>query len=108
MEVRRFQNHAITASAIPSSLYRNDIFPDGSPKDRSMTEETMRTRQDALMTKVPMNRMGLPEEIAEAVVWMCSDKASFMTGAPHVVDGGRGREKRIASVYQIIPWGVCA
>jgi NAD(P)-dependent dehydrogenase (short-subunit alcohol dehydrogenase family) len=53
-----------------------------------MTEETVRTRLDALMTKVPMNRMGLPEEIAEAVVWMCSDKASFMTGASHVVDGG--------------------
>ena len=53
-----------------------------------MTEETMRTRYEALMTKVPMNRMGLPEEIAEAVVWMCSDKASFMTGASHVIDGG--------------------
>jgi NAD(P)-dependent dehydrogenase (short-subunit alcohol dehydrogenase family) len=37
---------------------------------------------------VPMNRMGVPEEIAEAVVWMCSDKASFMTGAAQVVDGG--------------------
>lgn len=53
-----------------------------------MTEETVRTRLDALMTKVPMHRMGQPEEIAEAVVWMCSDKASFMTGASHVVDGG--------------------
>ena len=53
-----------------------------------MTEETVRTRLDALMAKVPMQRMGLPEEIAEAVVWMCSDKASFMTGASHVVDGG--------------------
>jgi enoyl-[acyl-carrier-protein] reductase (NADH) len=40
------------------------------------------------MAKVPMNRMGVPEEIAEAVVWMCSDKASFMTGASQVVDGG--------------------
>ncbi len=53
-----------------------------------MTEETVRTRLDALMAKVPMRRMGLPEEIAEAVVWMCSDKSSFMTGASHVVDGG--------------------
>jgi NAD(P)-dependent dehydrogenase (short-subunit alcohol dehydrogenase family) len=35
-----------------------------------------------------MNRMGLPDEIAEAVVWMCSDKASFRTGASQVVDGG--------------------
>ena len=53
-----------------------------------MTEEIVRTRYDALMAKVPMNRMGLPEEIAEAVVWMCSDKASFMNGASHVIDGG--------------------
>jgi NAD(P)-dependent dehydrogenase (short-subunit alcohol dehydrogenase family) len=53
-----------------------------------MTDETMKTRFDELMTKVPMHRLGLPDEIAEAVVWMCSDKASFMTGASHVVDGG--------------------
>ena len=53
-----------------------------------MTEEVMQTRLDAVMAKVPMNRMGVPDEIAEAVVWMCSDKASFMTGASQVVDGG--------------------
>lgn len=53
-----------------------------------MTEETMKTRFDAIMEKVPMKRLGVPGEIAEAVVWMCSDKASFMTGASHVVDGG--------------------
>jgi NAD(P)-dependent dehydrogenase (short-subunit alcohol dehydrogenase family) len=53
-----------------------------------MTEETMKTRYDAIMAKVPMNRLGVPGEIAEAVVWMCSDRASFMTGASHIVDGG--------------------
>ena len=53
-----------------------------------MTEETMKTRYDAIMAKVPMNRLGVPGEIAEAVVWMCSDRASFMTGASHMVDGG--------------------
>ncbi len=53
-----------------------------------MTEEMMKARRDELMANVPMHRMGTPEEIAEAVVWMCSDKASFMTGASHVVDGG--------------------
>ena len=53
-----------------------------------MTKETMEARGAEILAKVPMGRMGEPEEIAEAVVWMCSDKASFMTGAAQVVDGG--------------------
>jgi NAD(P)-dependent dehydrogenase (short-subunit alcohol dehydrogenase family) len=36
----------------------------------------------------PVGRMGKPEEIAEAVVWLCSDAASFVTGLPMAVDGG--------------------
>ncbi|MHC2252221.1 NAD(P)-dependent dehydrogenase (short-subunit alcohol dehydrogenase family) [Bradyrhizobium embrapense] len=53
-----------------------------------MTKETMDERYDEIIAKVPARRLGVPEEIAEAVVWMCSDKASFMTGASQVVDGG--------------------
>ena len=36
----------------------------------------------------PIGRFGKPLEIAEAVVWMCSDRASFMTGQSLVLDGG--------------------
>ncbi|MGO4820735.1 MULTISPECIES: SDR family oxidoreductase [unclassified Flavobacterium] len=36
----------------------------------------------------PMNRMGEAEEIANTVVWMCSDEASFITGHAMAVDGG--------------------
>ncbi|ADD04096.1 putative oxidoreductase (short-chain dehydrogenase family) [Natrialba magadii ATCC 43099] len=36
----------------------------------------------------PLNRMGTPEEIANAVVWLCSDEASFVTGNAYPVDGG--------------------
>jgi NAD(P)-dependent dehydrogenase (short-subunit alcohol dehydrogenase family) len=53
-----------------------------------MTRETMETRFDEIVAKVPMRRLGLANEIAEAVVWMCSEKASFMTGASQLVDGG--------------------
>jgi NAD(P)-dependent dehydrogenase (short-subunit alcohol dehydrogenase family) len=53
-----------------------------------MTRETVEERGEQILAKVPMRRMGVPGEIAEAVAWMCSDKASFMTGAAHVIDGG--------------------
>jgi NAD(P)-dependent dehydrogenase (short-subunit alcohol dehydrogenase family) len=53
-----------------------------------MTDEMMKTRYDEIMAKVPVRRLGTPEEIAEAVVWLCSDRASFMTGASQLVDGG--------------------
>jgi NAD(P)-dependent dehydrogenase (short-subunit alcohol dehydrogenase family) len=36
----------------------------------------------------PIGRLGRPTEIAEAVLWMCSDRASFMTGQSLVLDGG--------------------
>ena len=36
----------------------------------------------------PVGRFGQPAEVGEAVVWLCSDAASFVTGHPMVVDGG--------------------
>jgi NAD(P)-dependent dehydrogenase (short-subunit alcohol dehydrogenase family) len=36
----------------------------------------------------PIGRIGTPEEIAEAVIWLCSDAASFVVGHPMNVDGG--------------------
>jgi NAD(P)-dependent dehydrogenase (short-subunit alcohol dehydrogenase family) len=42
----------------------------------------------SLLSCHPIGRFAKPEEIAEAVVWMCSDHASFMTGQSLVLDGG--------------------
>ena len=53
-----------------------------------MTEDTMRRRGEAIMAQIPSHRMGRPEEIAEMVVWLCSERASYVTGAAYNVDGG--------------------
>jgi NAD(P)-dependent dehydrogenase (short-subunit alcohol dehydrogenase family) len=53
-----------------------------------MTEDTMRRRGEAILAQIPARRMGKPEEIAEMVVWLCSERASYVTGAAYNVDGG--------------------
>lgn len=42
----------------------------------------------AMEALTPMGRMGRAEEVANAVLWLCSDQASFVTGHPLVIDGG--------------------
>lgn len=41
-----------------------------------------------MLGQIPFGRLGRPEEIAEGIVWLCSDRASFVTGAAISVDGG--------------------
>jgi NAD(P)-dependent dehydrogenase (short-subunit alcohol dehydrogenase family) len=48
----------------------------------------MRRRGAAIMAQIPFGRMGQPGEIAEMVVWLCSERASYVTGAAYNVDGG--------------------
>lgn len=45
-------------------------------------------RAERMAAAEPVGRMGQPEEIAEAVVWLCSEAASFVTGHAMAVDGG--------------------
>jgi len=40
------------------------------------------------ISTTPMRRLGTPAEIGEAVVWLCSDSASYITGITLPVDGG--------------------
>jgi 3-oxoacyl-[acyl-carrier protein] reductase len=43
---------------------------------------------DAMVAHTPLGRMGKPEDVAEAYVWLASEAASFITGAVLSVDGG--------------------
>jgi NAD(P)-dependent dehydrogenase (short-subunit alcohol dehydrogenase family) len=48
----------------------------------------MNMKKDDLTTFHPIGRIGRVEEVAEAVLWLCSDKASFVTGHSLLIDGG--------------------
>jgi NAD(P)-dependent dehydrogenase (short-subunit alcohol dehydrogenase family) len=57
----------------------------------AMLDRMMATQADALdamLQNVPIGRLGRPEEIASAVLWLCSSAASFMIGHALAVDGG--------------------
>jgi len=46
-------------------------------------------RKAALTATVPLSRVGRPEEVAQTILFLASDKASFITGASYAVDGGK-------------------
>jgi NAD(P)-dependent dehydrogenase (short-subunit alcohol dehydrogenase family) len=53
-----------------------------------MTDPIMELRGAAVLAQTPLKRMGNPEEIAEMVVWLCSERASYVSGVAYNVDGG--------------------
>jgi len=56
--------------------------------ETNMTVDTMRRRGEQILGMVPFRRMGKPEEIAEMVLWLSSERASYVSGACYNVDGG--------------------
>jgi NAD(P)-dependent dehydrogenase (short-subunit alcohol dehydrogenase family) len=67
----------------------NCICP--GPIRTSMHESLVAASPDivkAMLNKVPMGRIGEPEEVAAAAIWLCSDEASYITGIALPVDGG--------------------
>ncbi len=59
-----------------------------TPMTEPPSESAAKAFAERMDRDMPMGRMGTPEEVAEAVVWLCSDAASFITGHPLAVDGG--------------------
>jgi NAD(P)-dependent dehydrogenase (short-subunit alcohol dehydrogenase family) len=75
--------------AAASGVRVNIVAP--GPTDTGMLNRFTGTaeRKASLAATVPLDRIGRPEEIAETIKFLASDKASFITGASYLVDGGK-------------------
>jgi NAD(P)-dependent dehydrogenase (short-subunit alcohol dehydrogenase family) len=74
----------------PSNIRVNAVCPGiiDTPMMDRFTGGTAQGRERAIAQE-PVGRMGKPEEIAEAVLWLCSDPAAFVVGHALVIDGGQ-------------------
>lgn len=70
----------------PQGILVNAVAPGFT--ETSMTKETLSPKIQAQIDKIPLKRMARPEEIAEAVLFLSSDKANYITGQTILVDGG--------------------
>jgi NAD(P)-dependent dehydrogenase (short-subunit alcohol dehydrogenase family) len=76
---RELASEGVRVNAVRPGLILTDIHASGGQPDRATT----------LGATTPMGRPGEPEEVAEAIVWLLSDAASYVTGALLDVSGGR-------------------
>jgi 3-oxoacyl-[acyl-carrier protein] reductase len=70
--------HGILVNAVAPAVIGTDLV-------KQMSKETV----DYLVAKIPMGRVGRPEEVAALVAWLVSDECSFSTGAVYDLSGGR-------------------
>jgi NAD(P)-dependent dehydrogenase (short-subunit alcohol dehydrogenase family) len=75
-----YGRHGIRINAVcPAPIY-TPLLMSGFEKRPDIEQRYIRSE--------PMKRIGQPEEVGETVAWLCSDRASYVTGVPMPVDGG--------------------
>jgi NAD(P)-dependent dehydrogenase (short-subunit alcohol dehydrogenase family) len=75
-----YGRHGIRVNAVCPAPIRTPMLMRGLENRPDIEQRYIRSE--------PMKRLGEPEEIGEAVAWLCSDRASYVTGVPMPIDGG--------------------
>ncbi|HXB01859.1 MAG TPA: SDR family oxidoreductase [Opitutaceae bacterium] len=75
---------------LKSRKIRVNVISPG-PIDTGVFEGVPQAVKDGFVTQIPLGRIGQPEDIAKAVLFLASDESSFITGIEFFVDGGAGQ-----------------
>ena len=75
---RRIRVNAVNPGPVSTPIFAKTGMP----------EEQLSGFAQAIQNRVPLKRMGQPEDIAELIAFLASDRASFITGAEYNIDGG--------------------
>src|ERR1700728_108033 len=84
LKSRRIRVNVISPGVVPTEGYNTSL---------GMTAEQVGQFADQMATTIPLGRVGRPEEIANAVLFLASDESSYITGVELFVDGGLNQVK---------------
>ena len=87
----RMLMRTIAVELAPHGITVNNIAPGAveTPMDAGIKQDPDLLEQ--LLSEIPLNRMGQPEEVAELAVYLASDRSGYVTGSTFVIDGGMMR-----------------
>jgi NAD(P)-dependent dehydrogenase (short-subunit alcohol dehydrogenase family) len=80
LKSRRIRVNALSPGVVPTEGYRTE---------QGMTEQQVQDYVDRVTGEIPVDRVGTPEDMGNAVVFLASDASSFITGIELTVDGGQ-------------------
>ena len=78
---------ALAKEVATSGIFVNAVAP--AVIGTELLQQMEKSTVDMLIAKIPMGRVGKPEEVAALVAWLASDECSFSTGAVYDLSGGR-------------------
>jgi NAD(P)-dependent dehydrogenase (short-subunit alcohol dehydrogenase family) len=76
----------------PEGIFVNSVAPTitlASQRTKDLWNSRSEEYKQEVLSKIPLRRLSTPEEVAAAVIFLCTDEASYMTGVTLDVNGGR-------------------
>jgi 2-keto-3-deoxy-L-fuconate dehydrogenase len=83
-----FIKQGIRCNAICPGTIESPSLEDRIRAQSESTGKPLKAVEEAFIARQPMGRLGKPEEVAALAVFLASDESSYITGQPHLVDGG--------------------